>query len=307
MDVDDRETPVTPMQGVVATPPGLGEKRPRDHEFVDVEDGPPTPTELPGTPENRHPREPPKRELTLQDTMDTMTRGFSNQESNMTSMRKEMGEVQKETREAKTLSAKAVTIANETRESMESLEKRVAALEAGPPRQEWEVVEPQLPPELKEVISEVIVPNSQCQIVIVKIRQDPKGPRETRQQMLEWGKKFRALQIRAKAQDETAHRIFYAQPCKPFEMRQRNAKTMGMLDGLKTVVGPEKATKLRSDLANGRIFYERTLLAERAPGNDVPSPRTTAVKQLLPDTTRDQILESTRDAMNRRETERKGT
>ena len=127
---ENAETPVCPMQGVVEVPPGLGEKRPRDTEFVDVEDGLPTPTELPDPPADRA----PKRELTLQDIMDTMTRGFSTQEVNMTSMRREVGDVQRETREAKTLSAKAVTIANETRESMESLEKRVAALEAGPPQ-----------------------------------------------------------------------------------------------------------------------------------------------------------------------------
>ena len=142
--------------------------------------------------------------------------------------------------------------------------------------------------------------------MIVKICQDPKRPRETRQQMREWGKKFRALQLTAKAQDETSHRTFYAQPSKPFEMRQRNAKTMGMLDGFKTLLGPDKATKLRPDLANGRIFYERTLLAERAPGHDAPSPRMTAVQQVLPNATRDQIMESMRDAMTKRERERKG-
>ena len=67
---------------------------------------------------------------------------------------------------------------------------------------------------------------------------------------------------------------------KTFEMRQRNAKSMGMLDGFKTLLGPDKAPKLRPDLSKGRIFFERLLLAERTAGSDTPSPRMSAVHQV---------------------------
>ena len=347
---EEEETPVA-MDGVVATPPGLGEKRPRDQEFVDAEDNPPTPTEMPEAEPVRE--QAPRKELTLQDIMDTMTKGFSRQELGMTSMRREMGELQRETGEAKGLAAKAVTIADETKESLTTLEKRVAALESGPPphtqyaksratsshkgaaprdfdqlggddgdtliiggfrnwadreerKTEWDLIEPQLPPPLREAVSEIIVPNSQCQIIILKIHQDPRGPRETRQKMFEWAKKFRALELTYKAPDETNPRTYYAQPSKPFEMRQRNAKTMGMLDGFKALLGAEKADKLKPDLSNGRIFFERLLLAERAPGNDTPSPRMTAVNQILPDVTREQVYDSMKNAMDQREKARKG-
>ena len=347
---DDDETPVA-MDGVVATPPGLGEKRPRDQEFADAEENPPTPTEMPeAEPVREH---PPRRELTLQDIMDTMNKGFARQEIGMTSMRREMGELQRETGEARGLAAKAVTIADETKESLTALEKRVAAIEAGSlpnpqpekaraptshkgaaPRDfdllggddgdtliiggfrnwadreerktEWDLIEPKLSQPLREAISEVIIPNSQCQIIILKIHQDPRGPKETRKKMFEWGKKFRDMALAHQASDETSQRTYYAQPSKPFEMRQRNAKTMGMLDGLKALLGAERAEKLKPDLSNGRIFFERLLLAERAQGSDTPSPRMTAVNQILPDITREKVYESMRTAMDQREKARKG-
>ena len=89
-------------------------------------------------------------------------------------------------------------------------------------------------------------------------------------------------------------------------MRQRNAKTMGMLDGFKTLIGPESAAKLRPDLSNGRIFFERLLLAERLPGEDTPTPRMTAVQQILPDATKESILAAMQKAIDDREKLRKG-
>ena len=135
----EEETPVRPMDGIEG-PPGLGKRKDRegdrDRDFVDIDDEEEDqiPTEMPDPPKAA-PETPPvaKKELTLQDILDAMNHGFARQDSNMTTIRQEMGEIQRDTHEAKNLSAKAVTIANEAKESLTTLEKRVAALEAGPP------------------------------------------------------------------------------------------------------------------------------------------------------------------------------
>ena len=240
-----------------------------------------------------------------------MHTGFANQNTNMTTIKRDMGELQRDTQEAKTLSAKAVTIATETKESLTTLEQRVAALEAGHPKrseghpqpsfheggsvrdfdslggedgdtviiggfrnwadreerqEEWSAIHARLPPPLREAISEVIVPTSQCQIVIVKVQRDPKGAKETRIQMLDWGKKFRGLDLKYQSADDPSPRTYNAQPSKPFEMRQRNARNMGILDGFKTLLGPDKAVKLRPDLSNGRIFFRATPPCRKSDG-----------------------------------------
>ena len=41
---------------------------------------------------------------------------------------------------------------------------------------EWELLKPRLPEELRDSISETIIPNSQCQIIILKIQRNPKRP-----------------------------------------------------------------------------------------------------------------------------------
>ena len=94
---------------------------------------------------------------------------------------------------------------------------------------------------------------------------------------------------------------------KPLEMRQRNAKTTSLLGGFKLIMlGEEQAAKPRADLTNGRILHRQLLLAERKPGQDIPSPRMTAVKQILPDAAKDQVVEKTSEAMAAREKARKG-
>ena len=221
---DEGETPVrVPMEGVEG-PPGLG-KRPRENnnEFVDVdEEDDPVPTEKvdPEPPQAENTTKEPEpplraeavastqaaRALTLQDILDAMNNGFATQQTNMTTLRREVSDIQKDTQEAKGLSAKAVTLANETKESLTALEKRVAALEAGDPpasarsaapsqpplhkgdskrdfdllggeegdtivlggfrnwadkeerKQEWALIEPNIPAPLRESIAEVIIP-----------------------------------------------------------------------------------------------------------------------------------------------------
>ena len=123
---------------------------------------------------------------------------------------------------------------------------------------------------------------------------------------MEWGKKFRNLTLTHQAPDETSPRTYYAQPSKPYEMRQRNAKTMGMLDGFKALIGPDASAKLRPDLSNGRIFFESLLIAERLPGDEAPTPRMTAVQQVLPEATKESILEAMQKAIADREKTRRG-
>ena len=81
---------------------------------------------------------------------------------------------------------------------------------------------------------------------------------------------------------------------------------MGMLEGLKQLLGPDKADKLRPDLSNGRIFFERTLLAERTLDKDTPIPRMAAVNQILPHVTHDEIMQQMQKAMDERDKARKG-
>ena len=56
--------------------------------------------------------------------MDTLTAGFASSEAKSAQLRKEIGEVKKDTEDAKTLAAKATTLASETKDSLQNLEKR---------------------------------------------------------------------------------------------------------------------------------------------------------------------------------------
>ena len=170
---------------------------------------------------------------------------------------------------------------------------------------EWDTAHTAIPEPMRGEISEVIVPQSQCAIVIVKIKRKT-DPKTTRLAMIEWGKKFRDLALQAQAEDETAPRKLYAQPSKPYEMRQRDSKTTGLLEGFKLIAGEERSAKLRANLSSGRIFYERTLLAERKPGEDAPSPRMDTVRTIFPDLTPETLAAKVAEAMDVRERARKG-
>ena len=294
---DQAETPV-PMEGVDGGPPGLVGKRPRkpSDQYEDAEDEE-VPTEL---------ADPvrPQRPLTLEDIMSNLTRGFSDCQTNMTAIRRDLGTVGREAREAKEMAAKATTIAHETKEAMTTLEQRVARLEASPGKpqtdpayrtaapkggmpkrdwdylggddgdtlivggfrawadkeekqQEWTSLQDRLPSELRDAIADTIVPASQGSIVICKIHK-AQDPKTTRTSMLEWCKKFREMKLQYRADDETSARTYYAQPSKPYEMRQRNAKTSGMLDGFKLMVGEARAPKLRMDLSQWEDILRAT-------------------------------------------------
>ena len=52
--------------------------------------------------------------------------------------------------------------------------------------EQWHELRPQIPDELYGEIEEVIVPVSQCSIIIVKLKKDPAGPQQTRDLMRKW-------------------------------------------------------------------------------------------------------------------------
>ena len=322
----DSETPV-PMD--TTGPPGLAQlgKRGRssqdqaedDQSFQEAEE--PVPTELAGAPPS------PRRELTLQDIMDEMRKGFAGTNAGMGEMKRDLGKVTHEVREAKDMAAKATTLAHETNEKMTSLEERVAKLEAGnvqpqpqhrqrgvamgsTPKRDWEYlggdegnlcivggfrlwadreerqmewaeIKERLPTELKDEILDTIIPTNPCQIVMVKVRKF-QTVEQTRTHMIEWCKKVRNLELKQQAPDENTARTIYAQPSKPFEMRQRDAKTTNLLEAFKLIAGEDKAPKLRADRANGRILFERMLIAERKTGQDAPSPQSSRRSQAPP-------------------------
>ena len=334
-----------PMEGVTQTPPGLGGKRGRANAEESFQ----------GEPQDRS-GAPERKELTLQDIMDTLSAGFARSDENAARMQRELGEVKRDTSEAKTLAAKATTLASETKESVTTLERRVAALEAGKPlprpgqpqglggrppnlrqtpksdfdqiggeegdtivvggfrnwadkeerTQHWNEIRAGLPQELSEAISEVVVPASQCSIVIVKIHKHPKGPNETRANMRKWGEKFRELALTHKADDEETPRKLYASPSKPFTMRQRNAKLAGLLEAFKKIAAPDQLPNLRAEMPTGRIFLGRTMLAEREPDEDDATPIMTTVTRLWPGTTAEQISQALKEAMNEKDRIRKG-
>ena len=89
-------------------------------------------------------------------------------------------------------------------------------------------------------------------------------------------------------------------------MRQRDSKTTAMLDGLKLIVGEEKSNRLRADMGNGRIIFDRTLIAEREGGDPMPKPRMEAIEKLFPGTTEEHIVDKVAEATAAREKLRKG-
>ena len=111
-------------------------KRERDFEDEDGEGEPDLiPTEMPD------PRGP-RRELTLgdlmaamnqqrTDIMESVQKGMAENRTNFSSLRADVGAAKREAQEARGMAAKATTLAQETKESVESLEKRVALLEKG--------------------------------------------------------------------------------------------------------------------------------------------------------------------------------
>ena len=266
-----------------------------------------------------------------------------------------MSHLRRDTAEAKTLAAKATTIAQDTKVKLTSLEARVTALEkgegtsstkghgkgafSGGPRtsasSDWEQlgttegntvivggfrswasreerqknfdkIRTELPNELAAQIFEVIVPAAPGRIVIVKLTPNPLGTKETRIAVLAWCKKFKEIKMTGQREGESEPREYFAMPSKPFEMRQRDTRTTNMMAGLKALNPELDPTKFKADLANGRVFYERTLLAERHTPEEPPSPRMNNIRAIFPGVSRDDVVNSVAKVLADREKERKG-
>ena len=267
---------------------------------------------------------------------------------------KKMAATKREAQEGKIQAAKATTLANETKNQLEALEKRVTQLEKNPPprptpnqapnaqgspssaaeggrdwdqlggeegntaivggfrmysdrdekQNEWNNVQEQLPPELTTAIQEIIVPASLGSIIIIKLTS--KGNvKDTRVAMLAWTKKFKELKPTFQAEGETTPRTFYAAPSKPYAMRQRDARTNQIMDGLKLIAGADNEPKLRLDLSTGRILFERTLLVERPRNASEPTFHMEAMQRIFPDITKDKLEDKIKEAKHNRDMSRR--
>ena len=173
-------------------------------------------------------------------------------------------------------------------------------------KEDFEKLRAELPADMSAPISEVIIPASPGRIVIVKLQPQPEGPKETRVHMLAWCRRFKEQNLTGQHEGETEARMYYATPSKPYDMRQRDTRTMNMLAGLKALAPTLDVTKFRTDLANGRVFYERTLLAERNQPDDPPSPRMNNIREHIPGITKEDIVNSVAKIVDDREKARKG-
>ena len=75
--------------------------------------------------------DPPQKVLTLEDIMSTLNRGMTQNQNNFDRLDRRVSAMQAEVNETKDIAAKATTIANDTRQQMTALERRVANLEKG--------------------------------------------------------------------------------------------------------------------------------------------------------------------------------
>ena len=97
-------------------------------DFQDaIDDEIPVPTER----VDDRPAAPP--ELGLQDIWDLLQRGMRSNETNFADIKRDVRGATQEAKEAKIQAAKATTLSQETKQSLESLEQRVAKLEKGHP------------------------------------------------------------------------------------------------------------------------------------------------------------------------------
>ena len=289
--------------------------------------------------------------LDLNDIWQLMQQSMTENRSNFGSLKVSVRKAEREASEAKTLAAKATTLAKETRDDLQALQDRVAKLETGsgptPPQprgaapsatqqpstrdwdqlggdqgdtivvggfrpwadkkertDEWEKLLPTIPEELQAQICDTIVPASLSRIILIKIRKAP-TVRETRLAMFDWCKKFKNAAPQSRAEDEAEPRTLYAQASKPFWMRQRDAKTTALMECLKSMAPEADHPKFKMDMGNGRILYERTLLAERGPTDTSPTPIMEAVNKFFPEATADGIEVKVAEIMVGRERARK--
>ena len=171
---------------------------------------------------------------------------------------------------------------------------------------EWEELKGGLPEDMAAQIVTTIIPASPGPIIILHLQKEA-SPKDTRVKMLDWTAKFKQLTLTKQGEGEATPRSMYAGPSKPFAMRQRNAKTMALLDGLKLAMGEERAANLRADLAKGRIIYDQRILAERKGEEPMPTPDMAVIQKILPELTEDALKDKVAEAIEIRDKKRKGT
>ena len=171
-------------------------------------------------------------------------------------------------------------------------------------RDEWSKLQPQIPEELRERVQETIVPNAPCSTILLKLEKAANAT-DTRRAMLDWVKKFRGAQVKTQTDGESTERVFWAGPSKPFAMRQRDAKLTHTFEGLKLMIGEEGAGKMHIDRANGRIFHDRTLLAQRDQTTGTPIPKTAALENLIPGFTEEGLKAKIEESKATREASRR--
>ena len=323
----------------------------RDRETGDFEDVE-SESETPVPTEKAPPQGEARQTLTLNDLLEAINQSKFETRAGFKELKGEVGTATREAREAKIQAAKATTLSQETKKTVESLEKRVENLEkggiptpppglsqpAGPPRAssqrdwdrlggdggntaivsgfhewsdseerktEWEEIKAKMDTHLAEQIEETIVPVPPGRAVIIKIKTGA-TVEATRAKMVEWTRKFKEAKYTIQSNEDREPRTFVANPSKPFDMRQRDAKFWGVVDGFRAIAGEENRNKFRFDLSNGRIVYERKLLAVRDTNSEAPSPRMTEINQIWPDVTREHINDKIAEAKAKRDPTRSG-
>ena len=92
-----------------------------------------------------------------------------------------------------------------------------------------------------------------------------------------------------------------ATPSKPFQVRKRDAQLLSLMSGLKLLAPEGQADRFTPDLANGRIFFDRVLLAERRTRDSPPEPKMAAIEAQFPGTTEEVLQAKIAEADSRRE------
>ena len=172
----------------------------------------------------------------------------------------ESGKRQKEGTETRKMAAKAVVTAEETKNRMDTTERRSIALDKGnsigriqvadtpqsdrsqvgrpegdtavlvgfrghPTREECETelneIMELLPAELQQQMAKKIIPALRGKTILIKTHPSPEGINETRRTLIEWCKQLKVCKIQRTTEGEGA-REFYAMASQPYETRQQS-------------------------------------------------------------------------------------
>ena len=240
-----------------------------------------------------------QKPLSLNDLLEHMQAGFTKMSreahDNKQDLTRELNKVKQEQVATKEMAAKALTNTDAMKDEMTKLEARISALENGsPPKRSshsgfdqlggqngneavigqfpehtsrderikaWEVLRNALPNELRDQVKDVMAPGLRGKIVIATLQNSGTTVREARQNLLAFCRQVRQLKPEYEWQGQT-HQI-YAIPTKPYEMRQKEARAGLKIDTIKHILGPETAAKVEYDVAKGRVYLDKTLLASR--------------------------------------------